>query len=245
DALPPLNAALEMAAGAQRRMALRVRAIAWFELERYDQAVRDLEECIALLEQEAAGDSGAVSEQLNRRLSEEENLHLMAAFAIARQGRHAEAWEADEQGRGRAFERQLARAGARTASEFGRVSFETVRSWLHAERAALVSFAPTRWGTLVFLAGPDDLQPAVEFLPFRYGDMAQELHDPTREEDSKVWTEVIFSSIARLSESLLQPIERQLIGIAANASVLYIVPDSYLFRVPFAALQLTGDRPLS
>jgi hypothetical protein len=244
DALPPLNAALALAAGAERRMALRLRAIAYYEMERYDDAVRDLNECISLIEQVAAGDSGALSEEVNDRLVEEESLRLMMAFAIARQKRYAEAWEADEQGRSAMFERQLARAGMQPSVEFSRVHFETLRSWLHAERAAFVSFAPTRWGTLVFLAGPDDMQPAVEVVPFRYGEMARELNDPTKEEDSKVWTEVIFNAITPLSETLLQPIERQLTRITASANVLYIEPDSYLFRVPFAALQLTGERLL-
>ena len=59
-------------------------------------------------------------------------------------------------------------------------------------------------------------------------------------EDSPALTEIIFGAVPELSAKLIRPIELLLERLAARAEVIYILPDSYLFRVPFAALTLGG-----
>ena len=239
DALALLDKAANAPAG-PHTMALGIRAAAKYELGRYEDAIPDLDARIAQLEQQSEADSGEFSYALNSRLEELQNLYVIKACALTQLGRFAEAWNASERGRA---------AGppdhANPAAHPPPIEWEAWRAWLQTERAAFVSFALSRWGALILSAGPDDAQPSAMLLPsFRYSDMAQQFLNRA-EEDSQVWTAIIFGAVSALSANLLQPIEPLLDRIAAHAEVLYILPDSYLFRAPFAALTLSGERYLS
>jgi hypothetical protein len=226
-------------------LALGVRAAAYYDLGRYEDSLADLDARIDALETQAEVDCGEYSYALNHRLEEMQHLYLNKACALTKLDRLDEAWKASERGRTVGFGGVAARP---TAVEWG-----VWRAWLHAERASFVSFGLSHWGALIFSAGPDDDRPTATLLPsFRYAEMADRLLKGTGEgrqsevmENSTNWTKIIFDAVPDLSAKLIHPVEALLEGLAARAEVLYILPDSYLFRIPFAALNLSGGRYLN
>jgi hypothetical protein len=226
-------------------LALSVRAAAYYDLGRYEDALADLDCRIDVLEEQGEVDGGEYSYALNHRLEEMQNLYLNKACALTKLNRLGEAWKASEQGRTVGFGSVAARPSA--------VEWDVWRAWLRTERAAFLSFGLSHWGALIFSAGQDDDQPSATLLSsFRYAEMASRLLKGSGEgrqagvmENSKNWTKIIFDAVPDLSAKLINPIEALLEGLAARAEVLYILPDSYLFRVPFAALTLRGGRYLN
>jgi hypothetical protein len=226
-------------------LALGVRAAAYYVLGRYDDALADLNRRIDSLEKQGEADGGEYSYALNHRLEEMQNLYLSKACALTKLNRSREAWEASERGRTIGFGGGAARSAA--------VEWDVWRTWLRREHAAFVSFGLSHWGALVLCAGPDDDQPTAMLLSsFRYAEMAARLLKGAVKdrqagvmENSKDWTKIIFDAVPDLSAKLISPIEGMLEGLAARAQVLYILPDSYLFRIPFAALTLSGGRYLN
>ena len=225
--------------------ALSVRAEAHFDLGQYEYALADLDCRIDVLEKQGEADGGEYSYSLNHRLEEMQNLYLSKACTLTKLNRLGEAWKASERGRTVGFGGVAARPSA--------VEWDVWRAWLHTEHAAFVSFGLSLWGALIFSAAPDDDQPSATLLSsFRYAEMAERLLKGCGEgrqaevtENSTNWTKIIFDAVPDLSAKLINPIEALLEGLAARAEVLYILPDSYLFRVPFAALALSGGRYLN
>jgi tetratricopeptide (TPR) repeat protein len=226
-------------------LALSVRAAAYYDLGRYEDALAELDCRINVLEKQGEVDGGEYSFALNHRLEELQNLYLNKACALTKLNRLDEAWKASERGRTAGFGGVAARDSA--------VEWDVWRAWLRTERAAFVSFGLSHWGALIISAGPDDDQPSATLLSsFRYAEMATHLLKGFEEgrqtetmENSTHWTKIIFDQVPDLSAKLINPIEALLEGLAARAEVLYILPDCYLFRVPFAALTLSGGRYLN
>jgi hypothetical protein len=118
--------------------------------------------------------------------------------------------------------------------------FPAIRDWLADEQAAILTFAPVRWGILALLAGPGDAEPqAVLLRSFTAGDLNR-LLAPEISLESTAWTERIFSSVGALSAGLVQPLRDRLLSAVEHARVLYIVPSSCLYYAPFAALELAA-----
>jgi hypothetical protein len=226
-------------------LALGVRAAAYYDLGRYEDALADLDCRINALEKQGEVDGGEYSYALNHRLEEMQNLYLNKACALTKLNRLGEAWKASERGRTVGLGGVAARPSA--------VEWDVWRAWLHTEHAAFVSFGLSHWGALIFSAGPDDDQLSATLLSsFRYAEMAERLlkgsgggRQAAVIENSTVWTKIIFDAVPDLSAKLINPIEGLLERLTARAEVLYILPDSYLFRVPFAALTLSGGRYLN
>jgi hypothetical protein len=226
-------------------LALSVRAAAYYDLGRYEDALADLDRRIDALEKQGEVDGGEYSYALNHRLEELQNLYLSKACALTKLNRLEQAWKASEQGRTAGF--------GGVAAPDPALEWDVWRAWLRTERAAFVSFGLSHWGALIFSAGPDDDQPSATLLSsFRYAEMATRLLKGFEEgrqaevmENSTSWTKIIFDQLPDLSAKLINPIEVLLEGLAARAEVLYILPDCYLFRVPFAALSLSGGRYLN
>lgn len=228
---------------ALQRPIIGERAIVLWELGRYLEAGSDIDEAIRLLADEAAIDRTGNASDLRSRISEEENLYLLKAVLEAQAERPGEAWLAAERGRASILKREITRAGGTdlAAEESG---FDSVRSWLASERAAMLSFGATRWGTLALSAGPGDAEPERMLLPVTYGELQKLLAPPLESESSSLWTDVIFGSLPQLSAELIYRLHDRILKITSAARVLYILPDSFLFRAPFAALTMRDGRAL-
>jgi hypothetical protein len=226
---------------------LGIRAAANYELGRYEDALSDLDSRIVELERQSEADADELSYALDHRLEELQNLCLIKACALTKLNRLVEAWSASERGRA------AGPGNGVNATAHPPVEWTVWRAWLRTERAAFVSIGLGHWGALIFSAAPDDDQLSATLLPsFLYADMARRLLTGAREdsqvgtgEDSQAWTGIIFGAVPELSAKLIHPIEPLLERLAARAEVIYILPDSYLFRVPFAALTLGGERYLN
>lgn len=220
--------AIEQASSpALRRAVLRERAIAWYELRRLEDAERDLDECISLLAAELSSDAAVAAGAFDSRTKEEEGFYLMKAFLRAKAGKSLESWNIAEQGRSRRLKREIALQDS---------SFSTVRAWLRSERAAMLSFATTPWGTLALTAGPQDSEPQAQILAqFTGSDLKRLLGSDESPDDA------IFKSIPGLSAGLIHPLSGRLRAITHGARVLYVIPDSFLHYAPFAALTLNGS----
>ncbi len=233
EVLPILDQVIS-GGGLQARQALMVRAAAYYMLHRYEDAVRDLDDRIKQLEQEINADADPLAFGFEKRLEQLEVDCSLKACALTQLGRQTEAWEATERGRSFSLQRVVTHS-----VEQAETSFEVWRHWMARERAAFLSFSLNRWGTLVICAGPDDREPSAELiLSSLSADLTKESARQT-DEDSPVWTDIIFNAVPGVSKKLLLPIEAAVRKITAQAEVLYILPDSYLFRLPFSALTLS------
>ncbi len=225
DALNYSVVALEHASDPNlERMVLRVRALALYELGRFNEAEADINRCISLLSAELAADYHADAEVFDTRVPEEENLYLLKAFLYAKTGCSTEAWKAAEQGRSGRLKREI-------GGEFP-ADFDSIRPWLHTKRAAVLSFGPTRWGTLVLTAGPDDTEPQSQILDFAFRDLLK---------GNDLNNYKILGWIPKLSAALIHPLLPRLSEITRQADVLYIIPDSALYCSAFAALTLENS----
>lgn len=225
EAVQQIGRALQYASTLQlERMALRLRALPLYELGRFDEAEADIDGCVALLSAELDRDYRSDAELFDDRIAEEENLYLMKALLRAKARRHREAWDAAEQGRSGRLKREI-------GGDFRRWSaYDATREWLHANRAAMVSFGFTRWGTLVLTAGPDDAEPQSHILNLAAKDLLS--GSAVGKDDA------ILGWIPELSTKLIHPLSSRLVEITHSARVLYVVPDSALYCAPFAALTL-------
>ncbi|MBN1912334.1 MAG: CHAT domain-containing protein [Pirellulales bacterium] len=225
-----------------RRQILLWRMLVYTELNRFDAAEADLDEAAGLLAQEIAAQT---AEAPHNYLREEENLALMKAFFRAQAGCPVEAWEAAERGRARVLQQQLAAEMDVAGSPFEMKGYEPLREWLQSEQVAMISFGPTRWGTCAMLAGPDDARPETVLLKEITGRLIQShLGGQGLASDSQQWTRQVFGAVACLSEKLLWPLEERLIKWRDKIKALYVIPDEYLFRAPFAALTFRDGTPL-
>ncbi|HVN03866.1 MAG TPA: CHAT domain-containing protein [Bryobacteraceae bacterium] len=226
-ALSAIDRGFEMVkTAAQRRMLLGYRTIANIELGRFEDAIADAGAGIELFNPSAA-DALPSAEDLRNRIAEEENLHTMRALAEAKLGRFDRAWLAAEQGKATMLRRDIARSAGRAIPADG-AAFEVFRNWLASERAVVLAVgAPTRWGTLVFTAGPDDAQPLGETLPLT-GTAVRELFAGGD----------LFERVPQISAALLHPLRERILAIARRARVLYVMPAAQFFQAPFAALSI-------
>ena len=247
DSLKLVNEALPFAVNPQlRRMVIRVRAIVFYEMNRFAKAETDIDECIALLSSELSSDKAVAEGKFDNRILEEEDIYLIKAWLRAKAGQSKESWDVAEQGRSRRLKREIV-ASTHSLSEYTHslrhlledTTFETIRPWLSSNRVAMLSFAATRWGTLALTSGPDDSEPEARILDqFPYRELKR-LLGPNQVMDSAI----ICDSISDLSASLIHPLHTRLRAITQDARVLYIIPDAFLHYAPFAALTLEKNSP--
>jgi len=173
EALFQLSEALTRATRPElRRMVVRERSVVFYELGQFADAEADIDETLALLKAELESDTDAATGTQDGRLLEEEDLYLLKAWLLAKRGQDGEAWDQAERGRAISLKRRLPAALFAGPGAVADVSFDRLRPWLAQERAAIVCFAVTRWGTLALSAGPDDLTPKADLLvDFAYRDL--------------------------------------------------------------------------
>jgi len=247
NALGLTNQALEESVTSSlRRDALLKRVAVFFELaqlhaevrlDRLGEAETDLDECISLLSVELASDTEVATGALDSRIIDEENFYLLKAFVRAKAGQSTEAWDFAEEGRSGRLKRQIKAAKRLPNASLEDTTFAKTHDWLQSKRAAILSFAATKWGTLALTAGPDDEKPDAQILDkFSSGELNRLLVPDAIGADD----DVILSSevVKKLSAGLIQPLGKRLRAITQSAKVLYIIPDSVLYYAPFAALTL-------
>jgi tetratricopeptide (TPR) repeat protein len=219
-----------------RRSVLRVQMIALFELGRISAAESVLDECISLISAELASDAEVVTGSLDRRIIEEENLYLLKAFFRAKAEESIEAWNVAERGRARRLKREMEATKRFAEVSLGDTSFNFTLGWLRSRRAAMISLAATRWGTVALTIGPDEDKPEARILNnFPAGELKRFLPDlSATETDLNLGSEVIEG----LSMGIIHPLRERLRAITRSANVLYIIPDSYFYYAPFAVLTL-------
>jgi tetratricopeptide (TPR) repeat protein len=222
-----------------RRMAINYCAMANFELHRFAEAEANLIEALAILDSSFADQLPALAGARDHRLTELEDLSLFYAHLLAKTGRLTEAWNASERGRAPALKAEI------QSSQPGSLPdghFECLRPWLDSIGAATVSLSTSRYGTLILSTAPGEGAPQAAFSELT---QLTRLLAPDLDIGSQAWTSAIFGAIPELSSRLIQPIEQRLMEIARAARILYVIPYSSLYYVPFAALNLSDGRALA
>ena len=220
-----------------RRLIVKQRVLALYELGRYEEALNATHEAISLLDDAMTRDAGQSSSEWRDRLAEVEGLHMMAAWLHAKRQQTTEAFQILDAGLAQSLRRQFELVGCASKAEIKPVSFKEVREWLVADSAAIVVFAVTRWGTLGLVLSPEASEPIAFELPLTGADLQKLVPS----EYSEIWTAKILDAVPSLSEKLLYPMADTLQGIAQRCRVLYVVPDGPLYLVPFAALMVTDN----
>jgi hypothetical protein len=227
-----------------RLMVIQMRALAFYELDRLQEAEADIDVAISLLAEELASDKAVSAGALDDRIILEEGLHLMKGWVKARSGQYADAWDTAEKGRSTSLKREIAASAGEQKQVPGDTDFATVRDWLAAEQAAILSLASLRWGTLALSAGPGDAEPQAKPLEGFTSGKLNELLAPKEGMDSLAWTNKIFGNIEALSVGLMQPLRDRILDLSQRSRVLYIIPSSWLYCAPFAALEIESGKPL-
>jgi tetratricopeptide (TPR) repeat protein len=156
-------------------------------------------------------------------------LHESAAFIAAELGRAEEAFTWAE--RGKALRLRSRFVELADAPQTVEIDFPALRERLRAESAALIIFSVSHRGTLAILCDPHFDKPKPFLL-----DLTEEAVNallPSGLQDIP-WNTAVFDALRPLSEKLA-PCLSEAVSRAENRK-LYIVPDSQLYFVPFAAL---------
>lgn len=103
-----------------------------------------------------------------------------------------------------------------------------IQSWVEAEQVAAVWLSVTGRGTLVVVAEPGH-PPTAQLVPLTENDLAALL--PPLLSDSE-WNRKLVAALSTISGHLSPALE----AVTQRVRVLYLCPDSRLFRLPFAAL---------
>lgn len=247
--------------------ALMARVAVYLKQKRFDLALRDVDEA----ELNAPGDPGvllgrvavlrglgdkagalvaiakaaeAYREQIQRSGTDLQSgldmlggLHEAGAFLAAELGRAEEAFKWAERGKELRLRSRFVEASGATETE--EIEYPALRERLRAESAALIFFSVTGRGTLALLCDPLYDEPRPFFLDLTEEALAALL--PADLQDMP-WNTAVFDALRPLSEKLA-PCLSEAVGRAENRR-LYIVPDSQLFFVPFAALDAGGGSKL-
>jgi hypothetical protein len=243
--------------------ALLARSTAYCKQKRYDLAQRDVDEA----ERASPGDPGvllarvavlrgvgakeealhaiekaaaAFREQIRRSGTELKTglnmlgaLHESAAFLAAELGRAGEAFAWAEHGKALRLRSRLVEPA--DAPKTAEVDFTALRERLRAESAALILFSVTGRGTLALLCDPHSDEPRPFFLDLTEEALAALL--PAGLQDMP-WNTAVFGALRPLSEKLAPCLSEAV--RCAESGRLYVVPDSQLYFVPFAALDAGG-----
>jgi len=245
DALADTERALASApTTALRRSALANATLAKYGLRDFEGSTAAAIEAIELLEREEQADTSSDEGPRRERYKQTEKLHLAAAWLAAEGGRPREAFAFAENGRARSLRRELALAGSGAADASTALTFDQVHAMLVEDAAALLTLGATRWGTLAVLADHLHAEPRVFFCKLSHGELEALLVPKNARADPKVWSLQLFESISSLSAQLMPELEAALRDLAPACRTLYVAPDSYLYRVPFAALQFADGSHL-
>ncbi len=235
EALKDIEGALKFALDANlRRQALTAKAAVLHALKRPSEAMQAVEQAIALYDP-GQGPSINQSPRLWRDdLQHLASLHSNAAVLCAEMGRLREAFAWAERGRGLLLRQPFLSAGDAQA---GAATYDTVRSALAADSAALAMFSVGQTRTMVLILSPAHDEPLVDFA--EVGERDLRLLMPGGESSQQGWNDGLAKAVPALSDTLMRPLTN-LRKTMATAKVVYICPDSLVYDVPVAALTF-GD----
>ncbi len=148
-----------------------------------------------------------------------------------------EIFECADDGRSQLLRHQIAWAQAGSDSErlLGRPSYQELRALLRAEHAAMVQFEVGSQHTSVLVVDPQEAEPEYRQVDLKRRELTAVLPPDLR---SGLARSKLFAALPFLSEKLVPPLGR----VLGRYPVIYLVPGSELYGVPFAALTLaSGD----
>ncbi len=247
------------------KSALTARSVAYCKQKRFDLALRDLDEAeraapadpnvlsarVAVLRGMGAKEEALIAvekaaaafrEQIRRSGTDLKTglemlgaLHESAASLAAELGRAVEAFTWAEHGKALRLRSRMVEPA--DAPKTANIDYPALCERLRAESAALVFFSVTSRGTLALLCDPHSDEPRPFFLDMTEESLAALL--PAGLQDMP-WNAAVFDSLGPLSEKLA-PCLGEAVRCAED-SKLYVVPDSELYFVPFAALDVGGSK---
>ncbi|BDV35354.1 hypothetical protein SS37A_28830 [Methylocystis iwaonis] len=238
-ALTDIDGALDAAANAQTRgAALTARSAALQRLGRDEGALADAIEAVSLFPERRRDPLGDGPGAGRDELQHIEAAYAAAARICARLGRAAEGFEWAERGRGR-----LLRAHGQLISPAGPASSRDILPLLidalarHPDGpAALALFSVGPIDTVVFIVAPG--RPVRE-VSADFGEAQLQKLLPTADDGPQQWNAGLADALPGISEALQRPLA-ELLETAETCKTLYIVPDSHLHSIPFAALTGKG-----
>lgn len=188
---------------------------------------------IELLNKQLASASVQSFTEWKDRLRDFAGLHRNAAELASKLGRPREAFHWAEAGKAQLLRRQLEQARLQApAAQTSEPSFDEVRTWLASGSAALVMFCVSGRGTLMLVVDPSQSEPLALFAPLTEGELKALF--PGTSVSARKWNDNVFQALPMLSAKLLPPLR----DVIHRCKLLYLVPESHLYFVPFAALTL-------
>jgi CHAT domain-containing protein len=109
------------------------------------------------------------------------------------------------------------------------VNFDDIWDLLAAESLAMAMFCVTGRGTLTLVLDPKEKEPQCVFVDLTEAELKTLI---PAELDSEEWNKALFQALPTLSKKLGPPLRE----VMKHCATLYLVPDSRLYFVPFAAL---------
>jgi tetratricopeptide (TPR) repeat protein len=216
-----------------RRRLLLARTATLQAMGRQEDALATNLKAIELLNEQLASASIRSFVEWKDRLNEFAALHSNAAGLGSKLGRLREAFHWAEAGKAQLLRRQLEQARLQApAAQTSEPSFDEVRTWLAGDSAALVMFCVSERETLMLVVDPSQSEPLALFVPLTEGELKALFPDTTVSPEK--WNDIVFQALPTLSTKILPPLR----DVIHRCKLLYLVPDSRLYSVPFAALTL-------
>ncbi len=197
-----------------------------------DEALRVIERAVAAFNEQIRRGGADWKSDLDSLAA----LHESAARIAAELGRTEESFVWAESGK--ALRLRTRFIGSADELETPDISFAALRERLLAESATLLFFSVTHRGTLALLCDPHVDKPQSFFIDLT----EQALTDLLPNKDTEAWNTVVFEALRPLSEKLAPCLSEAI--TRKETGTLYIVPDSQLYFVPFAALDIDGGSKL-
>jgi CHAT domain-containing protein len=213
-------------------------------MDRLEDALRAIEEAIAVLNsvlpdaiEESAKTYPTVPMQWGTVLKQIGSLHVIAACLNAMLGNARAAFECAENGKARLLRGQLgmAKVGSAAVDPVHAATVDQIRATL-PPKSALAVFCVTNKGTAVLVLEPNKPEPSSTIVPVTAHDFAF-----ARQPDSSSaleWDQLV-TGLPHV-RGLIAPLWK----IAQECDLIYLILDSQLFAVPFAALEFDDGTTL-
>jgi CHAT domain-containing protein len=143
-----------------------------------------------------------------------------------------QAFEMAERGKAQIMRHQLAWSGQKVSDasmESFEIGFDELRSVLASESAALALFGLGESKSWVFIVDPQQPEPQYHVIDLTI-DKVKNMG--ATDQQLKTGRDALFDALPELSKQLLPPLRE----VVDRNSVLYLVPSSLLYAIPFAAL---------
>jgi CHAT domain-containing protein len=181
------------------------------------------------------------------RLDQIEGLYEGATLLAADLNRFKQAFEFSDNGKAWLLRHQLtqtALATKKSRQESGG-TFEGLRALLARESATMVQFCVVGKRTLLLVLDPRKQDPEVFSIELSENELktlfsSRPNDEKTSRDGNRIWEDIIRNALPELSEKFMPKLR----DVAENCDLLYLVPNSLLFFVPFAALTSKDGTPL-